>query len=149
MSTFPNYPASAAPEQFADGPPPVQVAVAQVMAQRRVTVFFRVFMLIPHFFVLYLLGIAAGVVTFLGWWAALFTGWLPDFAVSYLSGYVRWYTRVTAQHQGLRDLVGVGGAVAWAFEGLKTKKDSCMVGDWVSSPSPANRSPCAILPVLR
>jgi hypothetical protein len=104
VSTFPNYPAPASPEQLASGPPPVQVATAQAVAQRRVTVLFRVFMLIPHFFVLYFLGIAAVIVSFIGWWAALFTGWLPEFAVSFLSGYVRWYTRVTAYGMLLTDV---------------------------------------------
>jgi hypothetical protein len=74
----------------------VQAAVAEASAQQRVTVFFRLLMAIPHYFVLYFLGIAAGVVAFVGWWAALFTGWLPDFAVSYMSGYIRWQARVMA-----------------------------------------------------
>jgi hypothetical protein len=53
-------------------------------------------MIIPHIFVLFFLSIAAGFVAFIGWWGALFTGRLPEFAYSYLSGYVRWYTRVQA-----------------------------------------------------
>ena len=53
-------------------------------------------MIIPHFFVLFFLNIAAGFVAFIGWWGTLFTGRLPEFAYSYLSGYVRWYTRVQA-----------------------------------------------------
>jgi hypothetical protein len=104
VSTFPNYPASASPEQLGGGPPPVQVAAAQALAQRRVTVLFRLFMLIPHFVVLYFLGIAAGIVAFIGWWAALFTGWLPEFAASFLSGYVRWSTRVAAYGMLLTDV---------------------------------------------
>lgn len=104
VSTFPGYPASASPEQLADGPPPVQLAAAQAVTQRRVTVLFRFFMLIPHLFVLYFLGIAAAIVVFIGWWAALFTGRLPEFAVSFLSGYVRWYTRVTAYAMLLTDV---------------------------------------------
>jgi hypothetical protein len=53
-------------------------------------------MIIPHIFVLFFLNIAAGFVAFIGWWGALFTGRLPEFAYSYLSGYVRWYMRVQA-----------------------------------------------------
>ena len=60
-------------------------------------------MLIPHFVVLYFLNIAALVVVIIGWWAALFTGWLPQFAVSYLSGFVQWYTRVQAYSMLLTD----------------------------------------------
>ena len=103
MSTFPSYPPAASPEQLTGGPPPVQVAVAEASPQQRVTVFFRALLIIPHYVVLYFLGIAAGVVAFVGWWAALFTGWLPDFAVSYMSGYIRWQARVTAYGMLLTD----------------------------------------------
>jgi hypothetical protein len=103
VSTFPNYPSAASPEQLAGGPPPVQVAVAEASPQQRVTVFFRVLLIVPHYVVLYFLGIAAGVVAFVGWWAALFTGWLPDFAVSFMSGYIRWQARVTAYGMLLTD----------------------------------------------
>jgi len=53
-------------------------------------------MLIPHYVVLYFLGIVCSVVAFIGWWGALFTGRLPEFAASYLSGFIRWSTRVQA-----------------------------------------------------
>jgi hypothetical protein len=85
-------------------PHQVQMAVAGPAPQQRVTVFFRWFMAIPHFFVLYFLGIAAGVVAFLGWWGALFTGQLPEFAATYLTGYVRWSTRVQAYLMLLTDV---------------------------------------------
>jgi hypothetical protein len=104
VSTFPNYPSAASPEQLAGGPLPAQVAVAEAFPQQRVTVFFRLLLVIPHYIVLYFLGIAAGVVAFIGWWAALFTGWLPDFAVSYLTGYMRWYARVNAYVMLLTDV---------------------------------------------
>jgi len=104
VSTFPNYPSAAAPEQLAGGPLPAQVAVAEASAQQRATVFFRLLLVIPHYLVLYFLGIAAGVIVFIGWWAALFTGWLPDFAVSYITGYMRWYARVNAYGMLLTDV---------------------------------------------
>ncbi|MGH3265102.1 MAG: DUF4389 domain-containing protein, partial [Trebonia sp.] len=43
-------------------------------------------------------------VGFLGWWGALFTGRLPEFAVTYLSGVVRWSTRVAAYEYLLTDV---------------------------------------------
>jgi hypothetical protein len=85
-------------------PHQVQMAVAGPAPQQRVTVFFRWLMAIPHFFVLYFLGIAAAVVAFLGWWGALFTGQLPEFAATYLTGYVRWSTRVQAYMMLLTDV---------------------------------------------
>jgi hypothetical protein len=64
--------------------------------QRRVTVVFRIILAIPQFVVLFFLGIAGFFVAVIGWFAALFTGRLPEFAHSYLSGLVRWEIRVNA-----------------------------------------------------
>jgi uncharacterized protein DUF4389 len=75
-------------------PPAVQLVAAGPVEQRRLTVAFRLILLIPQIFVLFLVNLAGFVVAFLGWWAALFTGRLPAFAVSYLSGLVRWNARV-------------------------------------------------------
>jgi len=91
VTRIPSYPA--APQQLS-GPVPVQVAVAEAARQSRVTVAFRLIWAIPHLFVLYFLGIVAVVVVFIGWWGALFTGRLPDFAANYLGGYMRWNARV-------------------------------------------------------
>ena len=77
-------------------PGPVLVAVAGPAAQRRVTVAFRLILAVPHFIVLYALGIAASVVVIIGWFGALATGRLPGFAAAYLSGYLRWYCRTAA-----------------------------------------------------
>ena len=85
------------------GPLPVLVAAAGPARQQRVTVFFRILLAVPHYFVLYFLGIAAGVVAFIGWWGALFTGLLPDFAVTFMTGYIRWSTRVQAYVMLLTD----------------------------------------------
>jgi len=85
------------------GPPPAELAVAEAARQGRMTVAFRSILAIPHLFILYFLQIAAGVVAFIGWWAALFTGRLPEFAVSFLSGYLRWTMRVSAYMYLLTD----------------------------------------------
>ena len=45
---------------------------------------------------LFFVGIGAFVVAFLGWFAALFTGRLPESFAKFLLGYVRWTTRVYA-----------------------------------------------------
>ena len=73
---------------------PVLVAFGGPVPQSRVTVLFRLLLVIPHAIVLYALGIAAEVVAIIGWFAALFTGRLPAFAADYLTGYLRWQTRV-------------------------------------------------------
>jgi hypothetical protein len=65
---------------------------------------FRLILVIPHLFLLCFLGIAALVIAFLGWWGALFTGRLPEFAVAYLSGFIRWRLRVWAYLYLLTDV---------------------------------------------
>ena len=107
MTTFSPYQAFPSPESGLPGqagPLPVLVAVADAAPQRRLTVFFRIIMLIPHAIVLYFVGIAAAVVAFLGWWGALFTGALPGFAENFLGGYVRWTARVYAYGLLLTDV---------------------------------------------
>ena len=77
-------------------PAPVLVSFAGSSPQSRVTVLFRIFMAIPQLIVVYLMGVAACVVTFIGWFGALFTGRLPVFAADFLTGYLRWVSRVYA-----------------------------------------------------
>ena len=52
------------------------------------------FLAIPQFIVLWALALAAYVLTIIGWFAALFTGRLPAFAADFLTGFLRWQTRV-------------------------------------------------------
>ena len=58
---------------------------------------------IPHGFMLWLYGIAAGVVQFIAFWAILFTGKYPKGLFDFMVGYVRWYTRVAAYMIFMRD----------------------------------------------
>jgi hypothetical protein len=97
-------PYQAYPGPALSGPPPVHVAIAEPLPQRRVTVAFRFLLAVPHLFLLYWVSIAAGFVAFIGWWGALFTGQLPQFAVPFLSGVVRWTTRVHAYNFLLTDV---------------------------------------------
>lgn len=89
---------SAGPAQAPAGgqPAPILVSFAGSSPQSRVTVLFRIFMAIPQLIVLYLMGVAAGVVTLIGWFGALFTGRLPVWAADFLAGYLRWVSRVYA-----------------------------------------------------
>jgi len=93
---------AAATEQSA--PAPVLVAFAGSAPQSRLTVGFRIFMVIPQLVVLWLLGVAAVVVVIIGWFGALFTGRLPVFAADFLTGYLRWLTRVYAYMYLLTDV---------------------------------------------
>lgn len=68
----------------------------QIEGRNRITVLFRLFMLIPHLIVLYVFSIVAGVVLFISWFAALFTGRVPDGMHNFLAGVARYTTRVYA-----------------------------------------------------
>ncbi len=74
----------------------VDMWYAGTAPQSRVTVIFRIILAIPQFIVLFFLGIAAFVVAVIGWFAALVTGELPEFAHTFLSGVIRWEIRVSA-----------------------------------------------------
>ena len=84
-------------------PAPVLVAFAGPAPQSRLTVAFRILLAIPQLIVLWLLGVAAGVITIIGWFGALFTGRLPVFAADFLTGYLRWLSRVYAYNYLLTD----------------------------------------------
>jgi hypothetical protein len=52
------------------------------------------FLAIPHYFVLFFLGIAAFVVVIVGWFAVLFTGRYPRSMFDFVVGVMRWAVRV-------------------------------------------------------
>ena len=87
-----------------DSPSPILVRVAAPTRQRRVTVLFRVILAVPHFVVLYALNIALEVVALIGWFIALFTGELPEWAHTFMTGVIRWQTRVYAYMYLLTDV---------------------------------------------
>jgi hypothetical protein len=74
----------------------LEVRFGTTQPQRRWTVLIRIILAIPQFIVLFFVGIGAFVVAILGWFAALFTGRLPESFARFLLGYVRWSTRVYA-----------------------------------------------------
>jgi len=82
---------------------PIMMAFAGPAQQRRLTVFFRLILVIPQAFVLFFVGIAAFVVVVIGWFGALFMGRLPRFAAEFLPGFLRWQMRVSAYEFLLTD----------------------------------------------
>ncbi|MGH3745166.1 MAG: DUF4389 domain-containing protein, partial [Mycobacteriales bacterium] len=75
-------------------PAPVELLVRRDLQRNRLTVFFRLPLVIPHLFVLVFLAVAACLVAVIGWFAALILGRLPGWAHGYLAGYLRWSARV-------------------------------------------------------
>jgi hypothetical protein len=82
---------------------PVTVTIEYPEKLSRLSTFFRIFMVIPQWIVLYFLGIAVSVVILIAWFAILFTGKYPRWAFFFVSGYVRWYARVRSYYCLLTD----------------------------------------------
>ncbi|MGF0176325.1 DUF4389 domain-containing protein [Streptomyces sp. Marseille-Q5077] len=77
--------------------------IPAVARQRRWTVLLRWLLLLPQFVVVWLLSIAAFFVTVVGWFAALFTGRLPDGIFRFLGSVLAYRTRVGASAMLLVD----------------------------------------------
>jgi hypothetical protein len=75
---------------------PINLINNDDLKRSRLTVFFRLLLLIPHAVVLYLWGIAAGIAVILAWIVGIFTGRIPDGLHNFMASYVRYQTRVTA-----------------------------------------------------
>ena len=71
-------------------PAPVLVQFAGPRRQNRATVLFRAILAIPVLICLYFARYVAWLVLVTGWFGALFTGRLPDYAASFLAGFQRW-----------------------------------------------------------
>ena len=85
---------------FATGPDesyPIRLTLqTQLDGRNRMTVFFRILMLIPHAIALYVITLIGEIVAFISWFAALFTGSVPVGMHNFLAGWIRWQTRVGA-----------------------------------------------------
>ena len=75
---------------------PISLHVADDLDRNRLTVFFRLLLVIPHAIVLALWGIGFFVLGFVSWFVALFTGSLPDGLHGIQANYVRYANRVNA-----------------------------------------------------
>jgi hypothetical protein len=91
------YPSFSPPTGYPDpGDFPAVLASTPASARDRLTVLFRIFMVIPQYIVLYFVGIAAGVVLLIAWFAVLFTGRWPEGMRQFCIGYYRWSIRLQA-----------------------------------------------------
>jgi hypothetical protein len=75
---------------------PVQLDVDYVERRSRLTTFFRLLLVIPHAIFLAIYGIVAAIVVFIAWFAILITGSFPAGMWNLVSGFVRYYGRVTS-----------------------------------------------------
>lgn len=67
------------------------------------TFFGFIYIMIPHAFVLYFLQIAAGLLTFISWWAVLFTGKYPQSFYEFQLNMQRWSLRLGLRMMNLAD----------------------------------------------
>ncbi|MGE3076554.1 MAG: DUF4389 domain-containing protein [Dehalococcoidia bacterium] len=77
--------------------------MGDVENRNRLTTFFRIFMIIPHIIVLYFLILALEIVVFIAWIIALFTGSVPAGMHNFITGVMRWGTRLNAYAMLLTD----------------------------------------------
>jgi len=75
---------------------PLQLVVEDDLNRNRLTVFFRLLLGIPHVIWLGLWGLLATIVWVIAWFAALFTGRVPDGMHAFLARYLRYQTHVYA-----------------------------------------------------
>jgi hypothetical protein len=74
---------------------PVLLEVEPPAPQGRWSVFLRLLLAIPHWFLLFFIGVATFVLGFLVWLVILFTGRAPAGMLDFLTGAQRWSTRVS------------------------------------------------------
>jgi hypothetical protein len=68
----------------------------QLEGRNRLTVFFRLILVIPHLVVMAVLGIGAFVCMVVGWFAVLITGTWPEGLRGFVVNVVRWSVRMSA-----------------------------------------------------
>ena len=82
---------------FGDGPYPATLELPPAEGDRhRLTVAFRIILVIPHLIALAFLGLAWGLTSILAWFAILFTGRYPEGLYRFGVGVLQWNIRVEA-----------------------------------------------------
>lgn len=75
---------------------PIRLIVDDDLRRNRLTVFFRLLLVIPHLIWLVLWTLVAFLAAFVGWIAAIFMGRLPDALHTFLAAWTRYYTHFSA-----------------------------------------------------
>jgi len=95
--------ATATPAAASAAPYPIRIDVPYKEPLSRVTTFFRLLLVIPHLFVLSLLGLLAQICALIAWFAIVFTGTMPRGMFDILANFMRWNVNVLAYIWLLRD----------------------------------------------
>jgi hypothetical protein len=75
---------------------PIGLIVTDDLKRNRLTVFFRILLAIPQFIWLVIWGIVVELAVVIAWFAALFTGRVPDGLHNFIATYLRFLTHVMA-----------------------------------------------------
>lgn len=92
------------------GEHPVRLSIEQPQRSSRmlallgIIFFLKTVALLPSVIVLYVLSLVAVIVAWFGYWIVLFTGRMPEGIHDFLTGVLRWQTRVAAWLYGLTDV---------------------------------------------
>lgn len=82
---------------FGEGPYPVALELQPPEnARDRLTVAFRLILIIPHLLVIWALGLAWALTTVIAWFSILFRGRYPESLYEFAVGVLRWTVRVEA-----------------------------------------------------
>jgi len=110
-------------EQLPSAPPderlrhPIRLVVTDDLRRSRLTVFFRLLLVIPHMVWLALWGIAVTLAVIVAWFAALFSGRVPDGLHEFIAAYTRYATHVYAYLWIAADpYPGFGGAPGYPID---------------------------------
>jgi hypothetical protein len=89
---------------FGEGDYPAELGLEMPhLPRNRLTVFFRLFLALPHIIVLWLLSMAWALTTAIAWVVILFTGRYPEALYGFALGVLAWSVRVEAYVLLLRD----------------------------------------------
>ena len=77
-------------------PHPIHLVVTADLDRSRLTVFFRLLLVIPHLIWLALWGIAVWFAVLAAWFVGIFTGRVPDGLHGFIAGYLQYLTHVYA-----------------------------------------------------
>jgi hypothetical protein len=77
-------------------PHPIHLVVTDDLHRSRLTVFFRLLLVIPHLIVLTLWGIVVWFVVVIAWVVSIFTGRVPDGLRNFIAMFLRYLTHVYA-----------------------------------------------------
>jgi hypothetical protein len=77
-------------------PHPVRVVVTDDLQRSRLTVFFRLFLAIPHYLWALLIGSVVALIVFVNWFILLIKGRTPDGLHEFIAGYIRYLTHLEA-----------------------------------------------------